>query len=459
MPSGGSKKAGKAEWAGRRRPPTRRSGFAASAKVEAEVVWVSSTLLKKGRVMVFTFHLPEYIEGERVGFGGWFHVDGDIAAEVIDSPAGFVLTANSNPDWNKVGSQWVAKATQDRPVQLHLHSRIDTMVALYGLQCGIIEHEHLTRAKPELLANMWRFAPEANLYNGARTGKVTLEADQDLAHTGSDAVLHLKSCNRCGRFLPINIKNERAHLSFTNHCVAHHRRPCNHPSFGCIRLKDSDSVLKLECGFQLECRFCKKFEVNAPLNPQRTTSQMREDGQRRRGLELLIEHLHEGSSQMQYRHQTGTELVDAVFARFGGCCFKCRTPFPKSSDIRLDHTRPLALLWPLDESATALCSTCNSCKRDRSPVEFYTEAELRRLSRVTGLALDMLKDPSPNPEVVESLRDRPGWFFNEFLSLPALQEIKDGKRTGDLLIKALDKALRRTPGGAPYTMADLRREA
>jgi hypothetical protein len=105
----------------------------------------------------------------------------------------------------------------------------------------------------------------------------------------------LKSCNRCARFLPINISNERNHLSFSNHCVAAKSRPCSHSSFGRLREAEGERVLKLEYGYQLECRFCKKFVVNAALNPQRTAAQMKEDAQRRRAFEALLAELYKAS--------------------------------------------------------------------------------------------------------------------------------------------------------------------
>ena len=44
-------------------------------------------------------------------------------------------------------------------------------------------------------------------------------------------------------------------------------------------------------GHQLECKACKKFFVNMPLNPQRNAQQFKEDGLRRRAIEVLINHL------------------------------------------------------------------------------------------------------------------------------------------------------------------------
>jgi hypothetical protein len=120
--------------------------------------------------------------------------------------------------------------------------------------------------------------------------------------------------------------------------------------------------------------------------------------------------------------------------------------------MHLDHTRPLALLWPLDEAATALCATHNSEKRDRAPAEYYTEDELKRLAALTGISLDELRDPSPNREAIELLRVDLQWLNDEFLVLPALQHVRDGKRAADLVVKALKKVLARYPGGPPFEL-------
>jgi hypothetical protein len=110
----------------------------------------------------------------------------------------------------------------------------------------------------------------------------------------------------------------------TNHCVAERRRPCTHSSFGQLKNVETSEVLQLEYGFQLECRFCKKFEVNAALNPQRTAAQMKEDAARRRAFELLLTELYEGSPSLLYRHETGRGLADDVWERFGGRCSSAR---------------------------------------------------------------------------------------------------------------------------------------
>lgn len=455
MPSGGPKRPGKTEWAGRRRPMTRKSGFSAQAPVEVTVEQVDTYSLPANNEMVFTFEMPQVAEGERVGFGGWFAVRGEADVAVDGDFNRKTLKIFEYPNWSKVGSQWIVETPSAGDVTFTVRTVTDCSVAVYGLRCGVIEHEHYDNARSGLLTNMHQFVPEANTYVETRTGEVSVRSSAAIDRGDLQVELYLKSCNRCGRFLPINTADERAHLSFTNHCVAPHRRPCSHSGFGRIKDADGDDTYEFELGFQLECRFCKKFEVNAAHNPQRTTAQMKEDAQRRRAFELLLEHLYEGSDQLRYRHATGRELANDIYERFDGRCFKCGTALASPSDMHLDHTRPLALLWPLDGTATALCPTCNSEKRDRPPSEFYTSEELDGLSVLTGLPLEELEDPSPNMEALELLRERAEWFCNEFLNREELQEVRDGKRAADLLVKALDKALSRVPGGRPYRVRDL----
>ena len=265
-------------------------------------------------------------------------------------------------------------------------------MAVYDTSAGAIGHEFFdavsavpdTTRATRLMSNMWFFAPEANFVTPALHVEIT-----EPVLIGSNALVDglaeivLKSCNRCARFLPINVHNERQQLSFSSHCVA--RRPCRHSTFGRLRNAASNEVLQLEYGFRLECRFCKKFAVNAAHNPQRTASQMKEDGARRRAIEVLLTELYEGSPSLLHRKRfAGRELADSVWSRFGGRCFKCGTRLASENDMHLDHTRPLALLWPLDQTATCLCATHNSAKRARPPSEFYDANESSRLASTTG---------------------------------------------------------------------------
>ncbi len=445
---------GKAEWAGRRRPMTRRAGFSARAAVELQSVRVDGYRLGPGQRLEFVFHLPDVAAGQRLGVGGWFTAPRQAVVELDGVPGPSVLQQAESPNWSKFGSQWISDGAKAEEVRLTFHADAPSTVAVWDILGGHVDHEYLHDARPALLKNMWQFAPEGNFYLPAAQATVEV-VNGGLLQVPAAATIWLKSCNRCGRFLPVNLDDERFHLSFSNHCVAAHRRPCRHSGFGKILNITDDAVLQLDYGFQLECRFCKKFEVNAAHNPQRSAAQMKEDGARRRAIELLLEHLYEGTPQLRYRQQTGRELADEVWRRFDGRCFKCGTALATPRDMHLDHTRPLALLWPVDDSATALCATHNSEKRDRPPVEFYTADELMRLSQIVGIPLDELRDPSPNREAIEQLAGRLDWFFDEFLTKPELTKTRDGKRAADLLVKALQKAVQQLPGGPPFDLEKL----
>ncbi len=316
-------------------------------------------------------------------------------------------------------------------------------------------HKHYqTRPK-----NSWRTCSRQPRKQSFIDGEIDANVETHFPKDSDDGVheLILKSCNRCGRYLPVNIANERNHLSFTNHCVAEHRRPCKHASFGKLRnVEDTTDIIKLDYGYQLECRFCKKFEVNAAHNPQRSSGQMKEDGARRRAFELLLEALYEASPQLIYRHKFKSELADDIWKRFKKQCFNCGTVLPTARDMHLDHTRPLAFLWPLDETATALCKSCNSQKRDRMPAAFYVKpGQLELLAKTTGIPLDDLQNPKPNEAVIAVLLSRKDWLFNTFLTRPDMIKERDGKITGELVVKALQRVLANSP---QYRSVDLQGE-
>jgi len=440
---GGGKLPGKTAYSGRRRPPTRQSGFKTHEDTtggEFERVAVSFLSLKKGATLDISFDLPHYKAGDFLGFGGWFLTDKSVSVNIVGGPPKLTLTTFPAPNWNKFGSLWAADGTAIKSIKVMLTAAHDCRIALHRLECGIVMHSHLEGARTELLPNMYQFAPEALFVTKAGTVRVTRKGNT-AATADSKVEVIQKSCNRCGRYLPINTVDERDHLSFSNHCVAAKRCPCRHATFSKLKNRENpaDRII-LRHGYQLECRFCKKFEVNAAHNPQRTSAQMKEDAARRRAFELLIMELEGGSAQLRYRHQTGRELAEDVYKKFGGRCFNCGQVL-SATGFHLDHTRPLALLWPLDATATALCPSCNSEKRDRPPADFYDDKQLGELAKITGIPLAELKDPRPNPAIIKKLSLRLDWFFGEFLRSDDMTQEHDGKIPRELLLKALYKAL------------------
>lgn len=174
--------------------------------------------------------------------------------------------------------------------------------------------------------------------------------------------------------------------------------------------------------------------------------------------ELLLTAIFDKSPQLMYREKfNGRELTDDIWLKFGKKCFNCSTELESPKDMHLDHTRPLALLWPLDETATCLCGSCNSQKRDRAPSEFYSPEKLVELSKITGLSFSELQSPSPNLNAVKYLIANLDWLFNSFCQRPELQKIRDGKLTSDLLLKALQKTLNKTEVGKKIDLLKLYR--
>lgn len=459
LQNGGGKIPGKAEYARRRRNATRQAGFhahAGSTGGHVKTISVPVHLVSAGHSLSVIFSMKSNTGDTFIGYGGWFCLMGNSTVTISGGEMKRTLTQFRGPDWNKFGSMWRSLTAQRVKVTINFAATEDCRIAFHELKCGTISHEHIDGARAELLTNMHQFSPEAHFFLREGTVEFVVDSTDAPPPSRKDLLnLVLKSCNRCARFLPINVPNERNHLSFSNHCVARHRRPCSHSGFGKLRDPETGDVTRtLEYGFQLECRFCKKFEVNAAHNPQRTAAQMKEDAARRRGFELLIESLCKSKStpQLSYRHRAGRELCDEVYSKFGGKCFSCGTPLHSCKKMHLDHTRPLALLWPLDEYATALCAECNSQKRDRTPQEFYSKTKLRQLARKVGLPIADLRNPSPNMKIIKVLLSELDWFFNEFLKSEDMARERDGKVTGELVVKALQKVLEKCPRGAPVDL-------
>ncbi|MGY4002818.1 HNH endonuclease [Aeromonas sanarellii] len=438
---------GKTVYSGVRRTTTRRSGFKShpdSTGGEYKAELVVPLLLEAGRRLTVFFDFPVSDGQSYIGFGGFFQCEEFVEVSFCNpNSEKNEYSKCSSDNTSKFGSMWQLNGAS-QTASISFYSEINTPVAFYGLECGLIWHEAFDTAIENdqlgYLNNMHSIMPEAGFYT--EEGNIRIQYEGLLKNYKKAALFHLKSCNRCARFLPININNEREHLCFSNHCVA--KAPCQHKGFGSLTNIETQSTVYLHYGYQLECRFCKKYFVNMPLNWQRTAAQMKEDSQRRRNFELLIAEVYQQSPQLSYRTTTGRELLDDVWNRFNGHCFNCNNRIPNKRKMHLDHTRPLALLWPLDGTATALCATCNTSKRDRPPSQFYNPDQIEQLSYFTGLSVDELITPEPNHEVIEELLTRLDWLYEEFLTKPTLLMERDGKITAELVVKALDKVLMRS---------------
>ena len=193
--------------------------------------------------------------------------------------------------------------------------------------------------------------------------------------TTEGGAIALKKCSYCGRLLPVDPKRLGA-LAFHKH---------------------NAKVSK----HQNECRACKKWRINDSFNPLRTVDQLHESSVITRERKLF---LREPEILQQIKDRTGAGLKSKVWLRFGKRCFRCRRDVALS-EFQLDHTRPLAYLWPIDEFATCLCPECNNEKKEKFPVDFYGDAQLRHLSTIIGLPLPELRAKSINKRELQRILD------------------------------------------------------
>ena len=153
---------GKTEWAGRRRPVTRRVDYAAKASIEIDYMVTQSVVLASGDVLQIRVDVPGIQDGQWFGFGGWYSIHGEVNVEFV-FPYKYSRTNYSGEVWNKFGSL-LSGPYDAAEFLIKVHALKNTEVFLYGVSAGWVEHDYLTDARPELLRNMFQFAPEANFY-------------------------------------------------------------------------------------------------------------------------------------------------------------------------------------------------------------------------------------------------------------------------------------------------------
>lgn len=451
------KKSFKTQFSGRRRTVTRKSGFNVNSEFYGTKLNYDvghGVELKKDQSLKVSFNI-ENNKNNWVCYGLYFNPSKPIEIEINNKNFSKKTLNNYGPNcWSKIGSIW--KSDQNQEIDIIFKTDTNNTIYFFDYNCGLVNYTYLninhdlwvkrsknietrTEIFNRICSNLHTFSPEINFIY--KKGKISFDKKINTNLTKS---ISLKNCNRCNRFLPVNLyENERKQLAYSNHCGESKDR-CTHSSFGIIQEEKTGKIRQLRYGFQLECRVCKKFEVNTALNPLRTSSQLKEDGQRRRHFELLLTHLYNASPSLSYRHKTGKELTDDIFKKFKGKCFKCETNLSlveTKNKMHLDHTRPLAYLWQVDETATSLCGNCNSQKSAKFPKDFYTENEINKLSKITGLSVQELNNPKPNEKALEKLIESEKWFFEDFLIKNKLFKDKDGKNSAELICVALDKVV------------------
>ncbi len=229
--------------------------------------------------------------------------------------------------------------------------RVNLPAVLVALEADTVDHLSASHIAPETF-----YLDHDNA--------MYLDIDEEMStvfRSVPGADINVKKCSYCGRMLPLSMEY-KGFLAFHQHSA----KLSNH---------------------QNECRSCKKWRINVHFNPIRTHDQLHESSVITREKKLLLREP-EILQEIKER-EGGAGLKSQVWERFERKCFYCDKDL-ELDDVQLDHTRPLSYLFPIDVHATCLCAEHNNQKKDKFPVDFYNEDQLRRLSGITGLDYDVL---------------------------------------------------------------------
>jgi len=335
---------------------------------------VSFDLNPKHRsLLVFKVDAPKPGNISFLGVGGYGLCDKD--ADVIFTvtlPSGKEesRTIHCSKQWTRIG--FAIAATETGTVRLKVAAAKGTkVISFWGLSCGPLSLPEIVLKQGAATLEVLNsdLSPEGLYLPHAEALEVDPEEEEWKEAKQRDDVgpeISLKKCAYCQRLLPIDSQRPSA-LAFHKHNAKATRH-------------------------QNECRACKKWRINNNFNPKRTTDQLHESSVITRERKLF---LRESSIIKKIKDRAGAGLKSIVWKRFGRKCFRCGEAVALSK-FQLDHTRPMAYLWPIDNHATCLCSECNNHKKDRFPVDVYSREELKRLSGITHLSVKELSKKELN---------------------------------------------------------------
>lgn len=318
-----------------------------------------------------------------VGFGGFLRTpqSSELLMRVEADGETYTKFLHTGTDWSRIGAG--VRIDRQSLVRVKLtFAAPQEFVDTFGLTIGLPQFPRGTLDGSTSLAevNASHLVPETLYLDHIGEGDQLLRAAG--LNVSDGAAIVLKKCSYCSRQLPAG--PGQGQLSFHKHNA------------------------KIS-GHQNECRACKKWKINNSFNPLRTVDQLNESSLITRERRLL---LREPDILRSIKEREGRGLKSIVWERFGKKCFYCDKPLTLKQ-VELDHTRPLAYLWPIDEFATCLCSEHNNHKKDKFPVEFYTQKQLERLSQITGLPLRDLKSRSVCQPQLTRIRTDIGAFASE----------------------------------------------
>lgn len=276
-------------------------------------------------------------------------------------------------NWNRIGLCVSVTGLKSASIRIHLEFENSVSFSAWGIELDELNlSEDITSIEGFIDAlNQNHLSPETYYFEHSNSLDVDLDENQHSHIQISEGVdVELKKCSFCQRLLPLRSDSLGA-LSFHKH----NAKISNH---------------------QNECRSCKKWRINNTFNPLRTTDQLHESSVITRERKLL---LREPMILQEIKERSGAGLKSQIWEKFERKCFYCKEPVALN-EFQLDHTRPLAYLWPIDEHATCLCAAHNNQKKDKFPVDFYNYEQLTELSSITGLPLEQLSAKGINePEL------------------------------------------------------------
>lgn len=320
-----------------------------------------------------------------IGFGGFVAAEraGELVIRLDVGPSSIERTFHIDSTWCRIGLALPRENVTQAKYEVTITWNAGTYLDVWGFALNVLTLPAKVAAqKPDLTTiTSSHLCPETFYLEHEQA--ITLEFDEDRSPKLSlekGQSIFLKKCCYCQRHLPLN-PNLLGSVAFHKH----NAKKTKH---------------------QNECRACKKWRINDEFNPIRTTDQLHESSVITRERKIF---LREPMILQEIKERTGAGLKSQIWEKFDRKCFYCDRPV-KLDEFQLDHTRPLAYLWPIDEHATCLCPEHNNLKKDKFPVDFYNDDQLRRLAGITGLPYEELIKKSVNEdELARILEDIVGF--------------------------------------------------
>ncbi|MET9830548.1 hypothetical protein ABZ078_14775 [Streptomyces sp. NPDC006385] len=360
--------------------------------------------------VTFTSEAVVGVEGLSIAsFGAYIAAEAPIELTAHLSCGATTLDAvfNLSVDFTRVGHAFL---TDERgPIYVDLSWFGPYALNMWGLDIGPAAIPDGLTPRDVLAGAGRSIVPETYYLDHGTALNADLEPSTTSTVTEEGDWLDLKKCSYCGRLLPVDMKKPGS-LAFHKH--------------------NAKRTLH-----QNECRACKKWRINDNFNPSRTVDQHHESSVITRERRIFLQ---ESSILQEIKKRTGEGLKSQVWERFGRRCFNCRRSL-SLNQVQLDHTRPLAYLWPIDEHATCLCAECNNNKKDRFPVDYYSDSQLRDLSHICGLPYENLIEKRVNLEQLDKIigdiaKYAATWEPRTFFSIARkVEEIHPDVKLGELL--------------------------